>query len=238
MQRRFQREIELLQEEDETVTFNKEEEADEPVPWSSVIKVQRKDRPTLYIPQRRFYRGRLTREAVYFPKKGRVRARRWYTDGQLYEEAWYRGHKLEGTCRVLNEEGVLTFKCRFHNDKRHGRYKLWTDEGWPLVDGVYVNGQLYGEYWEFCHMHGGTYPIKAWVIGEKLIWVSGNQSMMFYGGYCYRGTLLGWSFDMHQHLPTIHRLVIRSLFLTCHLPFLLTSLIAKFIPCAVMGPLC
>lgn len=265
MNRRFQREIELLQEDDQDIVLVPSQHTSSfpnappkdipPVQWITT------GRPVMNIPRREFINGYLYQE--YAQIKDRVRYRVWslVNPDKLVREEWYRRGELNGCERIWTDEGVLTSESHYVDDQLDGRVRLWergilkldcgyrrgelhgeyyrcNTWGWPVQMACFSNGYFFGPYFEYNHVDHGSYLFRGWAIGGKIFRIGSGIRVRLNrcSEPCYHGTLLGWSVDMHQHLHELHRQFIRTLFLACHLNFLLTSAIAELIPCAVMGP--
>ncbi len=73
-------------------------------------------------------------------------AHKWYQDGQLQKESFYRANKLDGTVRIWasGPEKVLVVESRYVAGVRHGLQQRWYPDGTPLNKRNLVNGQEVG----------------------------------------------------------------------------------------------
>lgn len=73
-------------------------------------------------------------------------AHKWYQDGQLQKESFYRANKLDGTVRIWapGPEKVLVVESRYIAGVRHGLQQRWYPDGTPLNKRNLVNGQEEG----------------------------------------------------------------------------------------------
>lgn len=245
MNRRFQREIELLHEDNEDIVLWRRYEGD-PLDDEYFLPRTLPKVRNGYAPIREYVDGHLILESVYVPKKNLIRARKWYVDipDQLAYEVWYTTDgKRTKRARYWDYRGHLWYVAHYRNDRRHGRTWRRNLRGVLVFSARYYHGCPIGPFYKrdsygpFCNEFHG------WVIGGRLVGVSGclprYDSEDEYEDRLYpcQGVALGWSVSLHEHIHVMHREAIRSLFLSCRLKFHLANTVASFIPCAVMGPL-
>jgi antitoxin component YwqK of YwqJK toxin-antitoxin module len=76
----------------------------------------------------------------YGKKKGEFK--KWYPNGQLREQGYYKEGKEEGEYKELYTNGKLWNQSYYKEGKLDGEYKMWYDNGELIVYKIYENDEL------------------------------------------------------------------------------------------------
>ena len=107
--------------------------------------------------------------AVGFEKTEEMNAlqKKFYEDGQLKEEAVYKGGVKNGPFRSWFSNGQIKIRGTMENDRWNGMYEEWYEDGTPRIVGQYVKGRQHGE-WCFFNSKGMPMPSLLYDAGQEV----------------------------------------------------------------------
>jgi hypothetical protein len=69
----------------------------------------------------------------------------WWSNGQLWEESFYKDGKLEGNCKRYYKNGQPHIHCTYKNGLSDGEFKSWRINGQLEEQSYFKNDKLEGE---------------------------------------------------------------------------------------------
>ena len=99
----------------------------------------------------------------YGKKEGEYK--RWYSNGQLWVQLYYKERKLDGESKWWYDNGQLEFQKYYKEGKRDGEFKDWHENGQIEVQIYYKEGKLEGEC-KWWNEQGELISHKIYIGGE------------------------------------------------------------------------
>ena len=93
--------------------------------------------------------------------------KKFYQDGQLKEEAVYKGGMKNGPFRSWFSNGQMKVRGTMENDRWNGSYEEWYEDGTPRIVGQYDKGRQHGE-WCFFDNKGIPMPSLRYDEGHEV----------------------------------------------------------------------
>jgi hypothetical protein len=127
-------------------------------------------------------------KSFYHGKKDGI-FKKWYSNGQLWEELNYKDDKRDGRFKKWHNNGQLWWECTFKDDKLEGSYKQWYDNGqlWEICtykkgkrDGPYKKWHYGGGLWMECIYKEGNYDLSSVPLEEPLQFNKLNSPLKYF----------------------------------------------------------